>query len=473
MRVFKNTLLMFSLILLTWPASTLAIEKDINIKGKKISLDFKDVGLKDILKAFSMQSGMNFIASDKIEDKKITLYMESVPVSSALDTILKANNLTYEQPSGTNIIMIKEMRVPEVETLTQIYKLNYANAEGVKTLFDAMSKVKKIEEVSSAGSKVSKSFSQGVLSEYGKIAADTRTNSLIVTDIPARFPIIEEAIAKLDEPTPQVMIEAEILEVSTDYMEQIGIDFGTNGFAKITGAVKNTELLFRDLAGTPSTDNAAYGTISTSSFTAILDMLKSDTKTKVLARPRILTLNNETAEIKITAETAVSEITESFSDESRTETSAERIETGVSLIVTPVINNDGYVTIKVEPKVTEPKDSKFFKGTYVDPHTRSAKTTIRVRDGDTLVMGGLIKLDETITVKKIPFLGDIPILGRVFRHNYTLTEDRELIIFITPHIVRDSHYNVSQAFQVEREFSVEESAVNKEQAIEESLEGLN
>ncbi len=472
MRIFKKAgLLICFLTLFAGLKLGSAVEADVNIVEKKISLDFKDAGLKDVLKVFSMQSGINFIASDKIEDKEITLYMENVPVSDALNTILKANRLTYEQPVGTNIIMIKELRMPEVETLTQIYKLNYADSESVKILFDAMSEAKKVEEISSTGSKVSRSFIQGILSEYGKIAADTRTNSLIVTDIPARFPMIEEAIAKLDEPTPQVMIEAEILEVSTDYMEQVGIDFGVNGFAKFTGAVKNTELPFKDLAGVASTDNAAYGTISTSDFTAILDLLKSNTKTKVLARPRILTLNNETAEIKITAETAVA-TTEIETEGANTYSEPERMETGVSLVVTPIINNDGYVTIEVEPTVTEPKAS-MLSSDYLDPHTRSAKATIRVRDGDTLVMGGLIKLDETETVEKIPFLGDIPFIGRAFRHNYTLTEDKELIIFITPHIIKDSHYNINQAFQVDRESSVEESAVNKEQAIEKSLEELN
>ncbi|MDP8233530.1 MAG: secretin N-terminal domain-containing protein [Candidatus Saelkia tenebricola] len=437
---------------------------------KKISLDFKDASLKDVLKAFSMQSGLNFIAGEKIEDRKITLYMENVAVGNALDTILKSNHLTYEQPDGTNILMIKILNVPAVETVTRIYQLNYANPEEIKTLFENMGQAKQVEEITSEGSTISRSFLQGVLSEYGKIAADKRTNSLIITDIPMQFPMIEETVAKLDEPTPQVMVEAEILEVTTEYMEQIGVDFGDNGFLSFTGAVKNTQFPFYDL---DVSGEGTSGTISATTFTAVLDLLKKDTKTKVLARPKILTLSNQTAQINITADTAVATNTQII-DGGDTYEEPERIETGVKLIVTPIINKDGYVTIDVESEVIEPKASKFFTGDtfYVDPQTRSAKATIRVRDGDTLVMGGLIKFDETVIEKKIPVLGDLPFLGQAFKWDYELREDKELIIFITPHIVKDYYYDVTQVSSaIERESSTGD--VSKEEAIEKTLKDLN
>ncbi len=439
---------------------------------KRISLDFKDASLKDVLKAFSMQSGLNFIAGEKIKDKKVTLYMENVSVGDALDTILKSSHLTYEQSPGTNILMVKQMNVPAVETVTRIYQLNYADPDMIKTLFEGMGQAKQVEETTPEGAKTTTSFIQGVLSEYGKVASDKRTNSLIVSDIPTQFPMIEETITRLDEPAPQVMIEAEILEVDTVYLEQIGVNFGEDGFLTFTGkgAVKNTQFPFYDL---DTSGEGTSGTLSVGTLTAILNLLKRDTKTKILARPRILTLNNQTAEINITANTAVASITtESTNIQNTINTSAERIETGVKLVVTPVINKDGYVTITVAPEVTEPKDSIFFPGTYVDPHTRSAKTTIRVRDGDTLVMGGLIKHDDEVKKRKIPVLGDIPFLGRPFRWNYELKEDKELIIFITPHIIKDFYYNKAQVSSaLERESSTE--SANKEEAIEKILKELN
>ncbi|MDD5613469.1 MAG: secretin N-terminal domain-containing protein [Candidatus Omnitrophica bacterium] len=472
MRIFRNLSLLI-LIIIIFTVCLTAGSSD-SLDEKKVSFDFKDASLKDVLKAFSIQSGMNFIASERIEDRKITLYMENVPVSSALDTILKANNLTYDQPPGTNIIMIKVMTVPAVETATRIYRLNYADPDTIKALFDSMSTAKQIQSTAADGASTSMSFLQGILSEFGKVASDKRTNSLIVTDIPSQFPMIEGAIAQLDEPTPQVMIEAEILEVSTDYMEKIGIYFEDNGMIQFTGAKKATRLPFiTDERFSGLADSTTgYGTISTSMFQPLLNLLKENKKTKVLARPKILTLSNQQAEIQITANTAVATTT-TDTESDRIYEQPERIQTGVKLVVTPIVNKDGFVTIDVAPEVTEPKDSPFFPGTYVDPHTRSAKATIRIKDGDTLVLGGLIKQDEDIRSRKVPVLGDLPIIGKIFNHDYKMDQSKELIIFITPHIVKDYHYGAAQAqSSLEREPSIDDS-LNKEEAMERSLKELD
>lgn len=440
---------------------------------KRISLDFKDASLKDVLKAFSMQSGLNFVASEEIEDRTVTLYMDNVPVGDALNTILKANHLTYEQEPGTNIFYVKEVKTPEVETITRVYQLSYADAEDVKELIEKMGEEKTVEEETPEGTKVTKTYKHGILSEYGKVSADKRTNSLIITDIPSQFPTIEETIAKLDAPTPQVMIEAEVLEVATELLDKLGIDF-SGTFAKFTGAVQPTAFPFGHLPeGVERTESASFGTISTQELIAILQMLRTDTRTKLLARPRILTLNNQTAEIKITAQTAVAETvtTTTVGTVGETVSAPERIETGVSLAVTPVINKDGYVTITVEPKVTEPQPSKYFTGEtlYVDPYTRSAKTTIRVKDGDTLVIGGLINANDSEVVKKVPFLGDLPLVGNAFKHTQKESENKELIIFITPHIIKDYTYNLaSTTLPVAREQHQEKE--NRESAIDEALQ---
>jgi type IV pilus assembly protein PilQ len=439
---------------------------------RTISLDFKDASLKDVLKAFSMQSGLNFVASETIQDRKVTLYMENVPVDKALDTILKANNLTYFQPPDSNIFFVRRLAMPEIDTMTRIYRLNYANPEDIKNLFEGMSAAKQVQDMSAEGTVVTSSFLQGILSEYGKIASDKRTNSLIITDIPSRFPMIEDAIAQLDQPTPQVMIEAEILEVSTNYMEKIGVYFENYEMIQLSGSDLATRFPFNTSERFEGvTDSAtSFGTISTSMFTPLLNLLKQDSRTKILARPKILTLSNQTANIKITANTAIGTGVRDTDNDTYSE--AERMETGVSLVVTPIVNKDGFVTLDVEPEVTDPKASPFFQE-YVDPHTRSAKATIRIKDGDTLVMGGLIKRDEDVTVRKVPVLGDLPFVGRAFRHNYQSNESKELIIFITPHIIKDSYYNMTHtAESVERESSVD-SGMTKEDVIEETLKELN
>ncbi|MDP8252840.1 MAG: secretin N-terminal domain-containing protein [Candidatus Kaelpia aquatica] len=470
MKFYRNIVLIFAILIMV--SSSLFAQEKIDSLGKTISLDFKDASLKDILKVFSMQSGLNFVASDRIEDKKLTLYMENVPVDKALDTILKANSLTYFQPPDSNIFVVKKLNVPAVETMTRIYRLNYADPAEIKGLFEGMSVAGQVQETTAEGNVVTSSFLQGILSEYGKIASDKRTNSLIVTDIPSRFPMIEDAITQLDQPTPQVMIEAEILEVSTDYMEEIGIYFEDSGMIQITGSELATRFPFntkgRFSGLTDST--SGYGTISAVGFDPLLNLLKQNQKTKVLARPKILTLSNQTAEIKITADTAIG--TSTTDTDSSDYTEAERMETGVKLIVTPIVNKDSFVTIDIVSEVVDPKQSAFFDD-YVDPHTRSAKATIRIKDGDTLIMGGLIKRDEDMTVRKVPFFGDIPIIGKVFRHTYKLNESKELIIFITPHIIKDSYYSMTQASDsIEREFSVDNSA-SKEEVVEQTLQEFN
>jgi type II secretory pathway component GspD/PulD (secretin) len=190
-------------------------------------------------------------------------------------------------------------------------------------------------------------------------------------------------------------------------------------------------------------------------LTAIL----SDSNTKILARPKVLTLNNETARIELTAETAVASVTTTASSEGTATTtsgSAERINTGITLDVTPQINKDGYITMHIEPTVIVPVISKFFAGSgndakFVDPQTRSAKTTVMVRDGETVVIGGLISKEDTYSFEKIPFLGDIPILGAAFRYKTADESDKELIIFITPHIVKEAAYALSDISEREQE----------------------
>jgi len=133
-----------------------------------ISMDFKDASLKDVLKIFSQQSGLNFIASHEIEDRKITLYLDKVSVEDALNMILRANNLTFEQPEKKNIILIKEVVVPEVETITRIYFLNYAKAEAVRDLFEKMREKRETPREKEVIREVIKTA--GLPSEYGKIS---------------------------------------------------------------------------------------------------------------------------------------------------------------------------------------------------------------------------------------------------------------------------------------------------------------
>ncbi|HQP92256.1 MAG TPA: type II and III secretion system protein, partial [Candidatus Omnitrophota bacterium] len=181
------------------------------------------------------------------------------------------------------------------------------------------------------------------------------------------------------------------------------------------------------------------GTLSAAVFNAVLDFLKTDSKTKFLARPRILTMTNETALIQIATNEAIGQnsVTNSSEGTATSTVEAERFLTGVSLRVTPQVDTESQsVTMFIQPTVSVAKTGATFNDTtYKDPEIRSSQTTLMVKDGETIVVGGLIRNSEETTIKRMPIVGDIPILGLFFRHKDKTVEERELIVFITPHIV--------------------------------------
>ena len=411
-----------------------------------ISMDFQNANLKTVLKVFSQQSGLNFVASQAVKDRTVTIYFDSVSVEDALNHIMSANNLVYEQKPGSNIFIVKESGEPLVETITKIYELKYAQLLPPPA-----------EEGTIAQEPEIVSVIRDLLSSNGKIIADKRSNSLIIKDVPSQFSIIEDVLSRLDVRTPQVMIEAEVLETSTTVADQLGMNW-SGTFGAYVGPQLDVKwplkgaLIDKDLIATE-------GTMKFNGATFSLSALLSDSDTRILARPKVLTMNNEKATIELTADTAVASVTTVASSEgaaTQASNSAERIQTGITLEVTPQINKDGYISMHIEPTVIVPVVSQFFAGTgddakFVDPQTRSAKTTVMVKDGETVVLGGLISKDDAYTFEKVPFLGDIPFLGAAFRYKTKSEVDKELIIFITPRIVKDTSYLLGDISEREQE----------------------
>ncbi len=427
---------------------------------RSISMDFKNAQLNDVLKIFSQQSGLNFIAASDIADLQVNLYLDKVPVEDALEHILLANDLTYELDSTSNIFIVKPINMPEVQMITRVYPLKHATVDSSKineTLDD-------IGESSSSDSSSSDESSsdeaesgilaaiESILSEDGQAIEDPRTNSLIITDLPNRFPFIEHTIARLDVRVPQILIEVEMLDISKNASDFLGAKFGQTPLS-FTGGTKSTlfpfdenklenRSIFPGTAGSAAsaTETASQYTTSTISFaglTMALDFLKTQTDTKNLARPRIMTINNETAEIKITTDEVIGTTETQFSESAAEATSeAERSETGVSLIVTPQANlQTGEITMAIQPKVSEAVPSGI--DNLKNPEERSVKSILRVNNGDTIVIGGLLRTETTRTNTDVPFISKIPVLGNAFRHKESEEDQRELIVFITPHILKD------------------------------------
>lgn len=473
--------------------------------SKKISMDFKDADLNNVLKIFSQQSGMNFVAASDIATMKISLFFDNVPVEKALERILSANNLMYELEPGSDIFVVKKVIAPEINVITRIYALQHATVPGSQ-LLTTLDKEPDIDSAGSSSSSSSQSSSssgeeisegivgaiQNVLSEHGKVAEDPRTNSIIVTDIPSQFPIIEKTIARLDVEVPQVLIEVEMLDISKNTATQLGIKYGTT--LSFQGAKRNVlypwdqnKILEAGKYVFDST-NPEYeaGTIDASGLTMVLQFLKTQSDTKYLANPKILTLNNQSAQIKIATEEAIGVVTSTGGSEGITtqNVEAERTQTGVFLTVTPQVNlQTGDITMAIVPKVVEARTGATYPTsngtiTFKDPEKRMSKTILRVKDNETIFLGGLKKNNESTTVTKIPILGDIPLLGGLFRHKDTSVVERELVIFITPKIVseqagdkisqastslqtREQTYPITKKRAVEKELMLTEQRLQK------------
>jgi type II secretory pathway component GspD/PulD (secretin) len=455
----KNNLKLFVLILsfcvflprLNAADSNIFLESD-----KTISMDFQDANLKDILKILSIQSGLNFIASEAVQERKITLYLDKVSTKEAMDKLFKANNLTYELDEDSNIFIVKDWGKLEPDTVTKVFNLKYATVKSsylrqrsaeVSSGSTAETTAGKESSEGAASSSSAKETSstettgitdavKKVLSEYGSVIEDSRTNSLVITDIPSRMPVITQVISSLDIAVPQVMLDVEMLDVSKNIVDNLGFEFGDNPFTLTlplrSFATHGAEFFI----GASSDRNAQGGVTLGHTYAHLLDYLRTQTDTKTLARPRLLTLNNESAEIKIVTNEVVG-VEVSYDDSGNVVAStAERVDTGVSLIVTPQINlENGEITMFLNPSVKDASTSAL-SSSYRDPEERSTKSLVRIKDGDTVIVGGLIRNELQQTLKKLPILGDLPIIGALFRHKEkTRDRQRELLVFITPHII--------------------------------------
>ena len=456
-----------------------------------ISLDFEAVTLNNVLKALSKQSGLNFIASEAVQERLITAYLDKVPLKETLDKLFKANNLSYEFDEETNIFVIKEWGKPEVETMTKVFYLKHHPVSSSNIKNELTSQLGK-----KGGDIKATLEGSNILSSIGKITEDTNTNSLIITDVPSRFTVIEEVIAKLDISVSQVLIDVEMLDVSKGVVDKLGFDFGNNPLTLILPggfARRGAELHF----GAKADRNKEGGLTLGHTYANVLDFLRTQTDTKYLARPRLLTLNNETAEIEITKDEvteASPKIGQRTSSSGATEDyiagyDFKREKIGVTLRVTPQINLEtNEVTMVINPAA-----STSFVSPLVDSlapiiigttqissaareaETKETKSIVKVNDGETVILGGLIHTDKQVTQKKVPLLSDIPFVGALFRSkNVTVNTERELLVFITPHIIRETGMGYAQLKKItipEREQDMGQ-IVSRKTAINTSLDSF-
>ncbi len=447
------------------PDETVPALEELAIEPQRISMEFEGVALKSVLKSFSQQSGINIIATADIGERPVTLYLGNVTVLDALDQILKAGDLTYERPPGSDIYVVRPIEPSEAapaKLLTRVYRLRYARvsksvlakaaaAFGERTPFEASL------TPAASGAARAGSAEMGIdlvignlLTRQGQVVVDARTNSLMITDVPENFPRLEAALAALDVRTPQIMVDTEVIETTLSKLKDLGVEWGTGSegtLFQLTPASRKTRFPFSQWFGDQGRGSVAdptltLGTIDSAQAVGVLQALETDTDAKILARPKILTLDNESAVIRLVTDEAIGFETSQAATGTTPGSKPERTTTGIVLVVTPQINEGGYITMIVEPSVSKTVASKISppsgQATPRDPKTRSTRTLVRIKSGDTLVVGGLIDRNEEEVLRRVPVLSSIPFLGEAFKNTEINNSASELIVFVTPRILADA-----------------------------------
>lgn len=409
------------------------------------SLEFREVDIKDVLRQLSKQYSLNIVFSEKVVGL-VTVQLSNVSVSQAMDSIITVNGFAYTKKD--NVINVTTPEEAEREgKQTKLFRLNNASALSLK---ESLSRV---------------------LGPDGSIEADARSNSLVVTDTLSVINKIEEIIPNLDNPTPQVLIETKLIETTLTRSDKLGIDWTTTLSA--TGAKRPTTLPFAPKGDRSWMENVfppdpassadfptghpfgfptavkgdfTLGTLDASSLKAVLDVLKSRTNTHLIANPRVVALNNQKALIHVGKDVPIP-IYERNDSTGKMEITgwSEDEKVGVQLEVTPQISPDGHIRLKLKPEVSSISDFIKIEGEDAAPitSTRTVETEVLIRDGQTVVIGGLIKDESFNKVSKIPILGDIPILGLLFTRKElgstsSPTEKTDLLIFVTARVIKDT-----------------------------------
>ncbi len=449
---------------------------------RKVSLDLESARLVDVLKMLSQQIKLNFISTEAVEERVLTLYMEEVPLREAMDVIFKANNLAYDYYPDPKIFIVKEMGKPTLELKTKVYQLRYVRVKSSKMetevadILGGDSEGESGGEGGDEGGTGIKSAIESVLTEFGRVTEDPVTNSLVVVDVPVQFSAIDQVISKLDTPPAKIMIEVEMMDVSKSRLEQIGFNFANGLYGTFTPGSRATTFPWFDKWSGQSLGgaNPTLSTLNFTQFTTVMQFLSKDTTTKFLARPRILTLANETAEVNLTVNEVVGLTTTTNEDGTTTQT-VERDDTGTRLRVTPQVSiGTDEITLVIDVFNRESTDSGISisgmtDGFVKNVEERGTKSIIRLKAGETLFIGGLLKKEDQKTITKIPFLGDIPILGSLFRYKSRPIADnmnRELFVFLTPSILRDRENLIKKA----RALSREQQNYSKESSVRVALD---
>ncbi len=366
-------------------------------------VEFRGVALADVLTAFAKLCGFNLVTDGSITGT-ITLRLLDVTCEEALRFVLETNNLGYRRLGKNLIVGSAEKLAPPPEVPETIaYRLSFGDPNQIRAAVAAAV--------------------PGV-----RVAIDARTNALLITGTSAQQEEVVKVLASLDVKIPQVVIQVHVVEIGTTYVKTLGL-FGGQGSA--VGGPGT----FGTVAVDSANNRLTFTLQSTTLFFFQLQALVNEGKARVLSAPRVATLDGNKATIILGQQVP---IFTSVTVGGQLQTTVTYQAVGVQLETTPRVNGDQAITLALKPSVSSLGASQSSGGqTAFIINTRSADTQLSVQDGKTIVLGGLISRDERLTTIKVPVLGDVPILGELFKNTSTTITETELIFLITPQIVKD------------------------------------
>lgn len=395
------------------------------------SIEVRESEISDVLRALAQQSGLNIVLGEGVAGKT-SLSFKDVPFKDALEMVIRANGLMYTMQN--NVLWVGKKVDMSGEMTVEIITLNNADPASVATQI------------------------KGDLSPDGTSTPDIRTNSLVIRDLPRNIEKARKTIKAIDVQTSQVVIEARIVEANSNYSRALGIQWGgryVSGKDVITGS----QLLPASSGGRNFAVNlpAASATSGigmvlgnvTSKILLDIELSAAETRgeLKIISRPKISTMNNKPATIHsgLTFRVKLAQSVVSGGGASTTTTSSgglEEIKTGIDLSVTPQISPNGFVMLKIDTNKSDPDFSRMVDG-IPGVAEKSASTNVLVKDGETVVIGGLYRSITTEQENAVPYFSKIPLLGALFKSKTKSMDNEELLVFITPQIVKIATENVN------------------------------
>lgn len=393
-----------------------------------MTLKFDNAEVKEVLRLIAQRGGMNLILDQSVAGR-FTMDVRAVPLDEFFGIVLRTNGLAARRV-GTSLLIAKEEVLRQKIDASQAatFRLNNANAQQTLAILSTV-----VGAPAGGG-------------PAPKMVADARTNSIVVSGTGEDLTKIRNAIRAIDIPAPQVVIEVKLVEVARSAIKRLGGEFGFAG-SKF-GVSNNVSDPSSTSNGQPQAGNPSSGsggtsiTFSslgnvTSNLNARINALVQRGEAQVLANPRIATQDSVQAEIAIVNKFPVVQV--NFQGGSGgTALASESVsfqDIGERLTITPRIDTNGFVTMDIQPTISvRGKDVIVNRNPVPEVNERRLRTTMRVADGETVVIGGLIRRNTNNTVAKMPLLGDIPLIGFMFRQEATSNDETEVIIMVTPHI---------------------------------------